>query len=95
MAPLEPSNRSLSYIRLAAFLAGQPASIDRLEMTVPEVEGVVGKSLPTHARFPWWWRNDINRVHARAWMTAGWRIEEMIPAEGKVVVVRDDGNGYS
>lgn len=72
--------RSLKYIRLAAFLAGQPGSVERLELTVAEIEDLVGDTLPSSARFPSWWRNDERRMHSRAWLTAGWEVDE--PSSG-------------
>jgi hypothetical protein len=80
--------RSLKYIRLAAFLAGQPTKVGRVVMTLKEVEDLVGQALPFNARFPSWWRNDQHRMHSRAWLTAGWTVEEMIPAEEKVTFLR-------
>jgi hypothetical protein len=68
---------SLKYIRLAAYLAGQPADLERLEMSVREIEDLVGGSLPASARFPSWWRNDRRRPHSRAWLLAGWRVESV------------------
>ncbi len=64
--------RSLKYIRLAAFLAGQSPDVDRITMSFPDIERVVGEGLPSSARFPSWWRNDDRRMHSRAWLTAGW-----------------------
>jgi hypothetical protein len=89
-APSSGERRSLKYIRLAAFLAGQPGSVDRIEMTVGEIEDVVGEELPDHARFPSWWRNDDRKMHARAWLTAGWEVASMAAAEGKVVFIRTE-----
>jgi len=66
------ARRSLSYIRLAAFLAGLPAHLHELELSRQEVEELVGRALPADARTPSWWRNDIRRMHSRAWLTAGW-----------------------
>lgn len=80
--------RSLKYIRLAAYLAAQPAEVDRVEMSFPEIERVVGESLPPNARFPSWWRNDDRRMHSRAWLTAGWRVGELRSSDGAVVFVR-------
>ena len=80
--------RSLKYIRLAAYLAGQTQSIERLEMSLGEIEAIVGERLPEGARFPSWWRNDDRRMHARAWLTAGWLVDRMVAAEGRVVFVR-------
>ncbi|MGH2734713.1 MAG: DUF7662 domain-containing protein [Actinomycetota bacterium] len=80
--------RSLKYIRLAAFLAGQPAAVVRLEMSVGEIEQVIGEDLPPNARFPSWWRNDDRRMHSRAWLTAGWTVDQMSGAEERVVFAR-------
>ena len=80
--------RSLKYIRLAAFLAGQPPAVSRVEMTLDEVEELVGETLPSNARFPSWWRNDDRRMHSRAWLTAGWEVVEMAGDSAKVVFAR-------
>lgn len=82
------TRRSLKYIRLAAYLADQPTSVAQLEMTVAEIESVVGESLPSNAKFPSWWRNDDRRMHARAWLTAGWEVKEMVGTEEKVTFAR-------
>lgn len=82
------SRRSLKYIRLAAFLADQPSSVDHLEMSVAEIESIIGESLPTNARYPSWWRNDDRKMHARAWLTAGWIVEAMSRTDEVVVFAR-------
>ncbi len=69
--------RSLSYIRLAAHLAGQPERVDEIVMSLHEIEGVIGETLPLNARFPSWWRNDERRMHSRAWLTAGWKVSSV------------------
>jgi len=83
------TRRSLKYIRLAAYLADQPAGVERIEMSVDEIEHVIGEDLPPNARFPSWWRNDARRMHARAWLTAGWIVEEMVKTKKRVVFSRD------
>ena len=80
--------RSLKYIRLAAYLANQPGGVDRLVMSLPEIEEVVGETLPSNARFPSWWRNDDRRMHSRAWLTAGWRVGSMMGETAEVEFVR-------
>ena len=82
------SRRSLKYIRLAAFLADQPSSVAHLEMSVAEIESLIGESLPTNARYPSWWRNDDRKMHARAWLTAGWIVEAMSRTDEVVVFAR-------
>jgi len=81
--------RSLKYIRLAAHLANQPSATERLVMTVSEIEQIVGEELPRMARFPSWWRNDERRAHSRAWLTAGWKVDQIFRSESEVVFVRD------
>jgi hypothetical protein len=66
----------LKYIRLAAFLADQPQDLERIVMSISDIEELVGESLPSAARFPSWWRNDDHKVHSRAWLTAGWEVRE-------------------
>jgi hypothetical protein len=57
-------------------------------MSIPEIEAIVDDSLPNPARFPSWWRNDERRMHARAWLAAGWEVAEMSAPEARVVFVR-------
>jgi hypothetical protein len=82
--------RSLKYIRLAAFLAGQPAEIECIRMSVPEIEEVVGERLPANARLPSWWRNDERKMHSRAWLTAGWKVSQ-VNGDAEVEFVRSQG----
>ena len=82
------SRRSLKYIRLAAFLAGQPSTIERIEMSIDEIEAVIGEQLPASSRFPSWWRNDDRRMHSRAWLVAGWIVLEIPGAADKIVFTR-------
>jgi hypothetical protein len=80
--------RSLKYIRLAAWLADQPSAVERLVMSLAEIEDLVGASLPPNARFPSWWRNDPRRMHSRAWITAGWEVEAMDSQTGTITFAR-------
>lgn len=80
--------RSLKYIRLAAHLAAQPPAVDHLVMTIDEIEALVGTSLPAGARFPSWWRNDEHRAHSRAWLSAGWQVNQVSSKASRVEFVR-------
>lgn len=80
--------RSLSYIRLAAFLASQPPNTDAIEMSIDEIADLVDEELPANARFPSWWRNDPKRMHSRAWLTAGWEVAQMRGGRATVLFVR-------
>jgi hypothetical protein len=70
------TRRSLKYIRLAAFLADQPASVDHLEMSVEDIEKLIGESLPTNSRYP-------------SWLTAGWIVQGMNKADERIVFTRE------
>lgn len=80
--------RSLKYIRLAAFLAGQSGETERIVLTLPDIEEIVGESLPPNARFPSWWRNDQRKMHSRAWLTAGWKVGQMAGERAEVEFLR-------
>lgn len=86
--PDTQKRRSLRYIRLAAFFAAQPRDTERITLNVAEIARLVDHDLPTEARQPSWWRNDRRRMHARAWITAGWQVESMDPVADQVVFVR-------
>lgn len=88
MEDAKVQRRSLKYIRLAAFLAGQPGGVDRVVMTLPEIEEVVGETLPNDARFPSWWRNDERKMHSRAWLTAGWKVGQIEGDKSQVEFLR-------
>lgn len=88
MEEAKVQRRSLKYIRLAAFLAAQPVGVDRVVMTLPEIEEVVGETLPNDARFPSWWRNDERKMHSRAWLTAGWQVGQIEGDNNEVEFVR-------
>ena len=80
--------RSLKYIRIAAFLAGQPPNVETLELSLEQITTLVGEDLPSNSRFPSWWRNDDKRMHSRAWLTAGWEVDRFVGDEAKVVFIR-------
>ena len=80
--------RSLKYIRLAAYLAGQPDDVETLTMTLGQVEDIIGARLPANARFPSWWRNDGRRMHSRAWLTAGWEVRVMRSGDATILFNR-------
>ncbi len=88
MEAARAERRSLKYIRLAAFLAGQPPAVDRILLSLTDIEEVVGETLPHNARFPSWWRNDERKMHSRAWLTAGWRVGQMVGERAEVEFLR-------
>ncbi|MFP5297532.1 MAG: hypothetical protein ACLGHL_00905 [Actinomycetota bacterium] len=82
--------RSLKYIRLAAFFASLDPSMSEIGLSVEEVESLVGQQLPGNARFPSWWRNDNHRMHSRAWLAAGWKVDRMDTESDRIIFTRTD-----
>jgi hypothetical protein len=63
------------YDGLAAHLAGIPSDETTVTMSFREISRIVGGLPPTAYRLRQWWAND-SKVEARAWRSAGWRVDE-------------------
>ena len=60
--------------------------------TFADIKRLIGGSLPTRAREDRaWWRNemrpDSTHIQCRAWMDAGWFVEDVDVHEGRVTFV--------
>jgi hypothetical protein len=55
-----------------------------------EVEALLGFKLPPSAlKYPAWWSNDeTGHSHAKAWLDAGWRTEDVDIADRKLTFAR-------
>ena len=67
---------------LHAFLSSRPQSQSRIGVALIVIEQLLGRPLPPQARSRSWWTNDPSVAHSRAWLDAGWRVEEMNPRGG-------------
>jgi hypothetical protein len=77
------------YEPLHTHLATSPNSV--VELTLSEVERVLGVSLPPAARrYQAWWANS-GHLHAKTWTSAGFRASVDIPAQR--VTFTKSGNG--
>ena len=76
------------YEPLPQFLASAPGSVKRLSFT--EIEGILGFKLPKSAyeHEAWWSNNGTGHSHARAWLNAGWRTQEIDLSGRKVTFHR-------
>ena len=87
------TNESLmKYAPLQRWLADQtqdPAT--RIVVSYEDIERLLGESLPISAtEHRTWWANDrTSRTQARAWLDAGWRVED-VDRQAKVVTFRRD-----
>jgi hypothetical protein len=75
------------YESLPQFLAGAPGSQKRLSFG--EIERILGFKLPKSAyeHEAWWSNNATGHSHARAWLNAGWRTQD-VDISGRKVTFR-------
>jgi hypothetical protein len=76
------------YESLPQFLSSARDSVKR--MSFAEIERILGFKLPKSAyeHDAWWSNNATGHSHARAWLDAGWRTENVDRAGRKVTFVR-------
>ena len=78
------------YAPLTAYLAGQPG--DQVELSLSEVEAIIGASLPRHAWQSTFWGNQPRwNGAARSWRSVGWRVVKRTyrPPGWVITFVRD------
>ena len=78
------------YEPLEKFLKRHRAG--RWRVAFRELERLLGFKLPQSAfKYPAWWSNDdTGHSHAKAWLDAGWRTEEIDLAARKLTFTRAD-----
>jgi hypothetical protein len=76
------------YQPLEKFLKGR--RVQRWRADFLEIETLLGFKLPQSAfKYPAWWSNDeTGHSHAKAWIDAGWRTEEVDLARRKLTFTR-------
>jgi hypothetical protein len=81
------SPRSVSkYYGLESHLKFRAAFTSRVKLSFARIDGLIGSNLPMNAfRDEAWWSNDSCSVHTKAWLNAGWEVEEVNLKEGYVV----------
>jgi hypothetical protein len=75
------------YQPLTEFLKRKPSETVRLSFG--EIARLIGQPLPDSAyqHREWWSNNPSGHSHARAWVNAGWRSEQ-VDMEGRTLVFR-------
>lgn len=76
------------YDKLSKYLAAMDKP--ELQLSFADVEKVLGFSLPRSAyQYPAWWANDeTGHSHAAAWLSAGWKTENVNVSHRQVKLVR-------
>ena len=74
------------YDRLANYLKFRASFTDAVKLSFAKIDGIIGDNLPTSAYHDEkWWRNSPSISHAKAWVEAGWNVQEVNLKEGYVV----------
>jgi hypothetical protein len=74
------------YAGLESHLKFRAAFTDTVKLTFARIDGLIGSNLPMNAyRDPAWWSNTSQSAHAKAWLEAGWEMQEVNLKEGYVV----------
>jgi hypothetical protein len=82
---VSPSSKS-KYGLLTSYLRYRGSFTSRVKLSFAKIDGIIGDNLPMSAyRDEKWWSNLPSVAHARAWLTAGWKTEEVSLAEGYVI----------
>ena len=81
------SARSIGkYKALKRYLKYRAAFTNVVKLSFAKMDGVMGDNLPMSAfRNEKWWSNSPSTVHAKAWLDAGWKMQEVNLEEGYVV----------
>jgi hypothetical protein len=82
---VSPRSRS-KYGGLTAHLKFRGAFTQLVRLSFARIDGLIGSNLPMSAyRDETWWSNLPSSTHARAWLDAGWEVQEVNLKEGYVV----------
>lgn len=78
------SPRAVSkYAGLEGHLKFRASFTDSVRLTFARIDGLIGSNLPMDAyRDPAWWSNSSASAHAKAWLDAGWEVQEVNFKEG-------------
>jgi len=82
---VSPRSRS-KYGGLTAHLKFRGSFTRLVRLSFARIDGLIGSNLPMNAyRDEAWWSNSASSAHARAWLDAGWEVQEVDLKEGHVV----------
>jgi hypothetical protein len=74
-----------AYAGLESHLKFRAAFTDLVTLKFARIDGLIGTNLPMAAyRDPLWWSNASSSIHAKAWLDAGWEVQDVKFKEGTV-----------
>ncbi len=82
---VSPRSRS-KYGGLMGHLKFRGSFTSVVKLSFARMDGLIGSNLPMSAyREEAWWSNSASSVHAKAWLEAGWEVQEVNLKEGYVI----------
>jgi hypothetical protein len=80
------SPRTVSkYAGLEGHLKFRAAFTNCVKLSFARIDGLIGSNLPMDAyRDLAWWNNTSSSIHTKAWLSAGWEVQEVNLKEGIV-----------
>jgi len=73
------------YEGLERHLKFRAAFTSQVKLTFARIDGLIGSNLPITAyRDNVWWSNTSSSAHSKAWLDAGWEVQEVNLKEGYV-----------
>jgi hypothetical protein len=82
---VSPRSRS-KYGGLTGHLKFRGSFTSVVKLSFARIDGLIGSNLPMSAyRTEAWWSNSPSSAHAKAWLDAGWEVQEVNLKEGFVV----------
>jgi hypothetical protein len=81
---VSPRTKS-KYAGLESHLKFRAAFTDTVTLKFARIDGLIGSNLPMSAyRDALWWSNASSSEHAKAWLNAGWEVQDVNFKEGTV-----------
>jgi hypothetical protein len=82
---VSPRSRT-KYSGLTGHLKFRGSFTRVVKLSFARIDGLIGSNLPMSAyRNEAWWKNSPSIAHARAWLDAGWEVQEVNLKEGFVM----------
>jgi len=73
------------YARLECHLKVRVTFTNCVKLSFARIDGLIGSNLPMDAyRDLAWWNNTSSSIHTKAWVSAGWEVQEVNLTEGIV-----------
>jgi hypothetical protein len=83
---VSPRSRT-KYSGLTGHLKFRGSFTRVVKLSFARIDGLIGSNLPMSAyRNEAWWKNSPSSAHARAWLDAGWEVQEVNLKEGFVML---------